>query len=299
MKKLFLILFVFFISGIANSQTASQGSDGSDNKTDLEPRDFNIFYNYWSIGKKPSIELSYGTSDIKSPSLITSFSKAGMMELKMGVTNQWRNYLNRNVVNHSFRYILLSTASSDLNYDKNNQVGLKSDMWRFGVGKRSGTGFNFQSFSILPYNSNSYIWSRVNINEATLATLPQSDISVLSDFNKDFRFGTSNEIGINVKATKLIGLDFKYERSLIFPRHLFAKHMISLLVEEGGYLVIDGFVHNVMRRTPVGGAIVGFVLKGGYSYAMSQLRTGSMNWPFDTTAPLDYDSFKLGMSFNF
>lgn len=287
MKKLFLILFVFFISGVANSQTASSNYDD------------NLFNDYWSFGKKPTIELSYGTSAINSPRLTTSFSKAGMMELKLGTSRQVSNFRNHNISYYNFKYLLLSTASSDLNYNRNNSTGTNSDMWRFGVGKRSGTGFKFNSFSILPYNSNSYIWSRVNIDEATLAALPQSDINVLSDFNKDFRFGTTNEIGINVKANNLIGLDFKYERSLIFPRHLFAKHMISLLAEEGGYLLIDGFIQNVMRRTPVGGAIVGFVLKGGYSYAMSQLRTGSMNWPFDTTAPLDYDSFKLGMSFSF
>ncbi|HEX2788598.1 MAG TPA: hypothetical protein VHP32_11930 [Ignavibacteria bacterium] len=297
MKKLFLILFVFCISGVANSQSAS--SNSSYYCDDPEASKYNIFYDYTSFGKKPTVELSYGTSAINSPRLTTTISKTGMMELKLGTSSQSPNFRNHNVTRYSFKYLLLSTASSDLNYDRNNQIGLASDMWRFGFGKRTGTGFKFNSFSILPYNSNSYIWSRVNINEASLSSLPQNDITVLSDFNKDFRFGTSNEIGINVKANNLIGIDFKYERSLIFPRHQFGKHMVSLLVEEAGYMLVDGFVHNVMQKTPVGGAIVGFVLKSGYSYGMSQLRTSSMNWPFNTAAPLDYDSFKLGMSFSF
>lgn len=294
MKKILLLLLFFFISSAANSQTAS-----SNNCDDNTAASNNTFNDYWSFGKKPTVELSYGTSAINSPRLTTSFSNAGMMELKLGTSRQISNFRDHNVSYYNFKYLLLSTAASNLNYDRSSQTGLNSDMWRFGFGKRSGAGFKFNSFSILPYNSNSYTWSRVNIDDATLAALPQNDITVLSDFNKDFRFGTSSEMGINVKANNLIGLDFKYERSLIFPRHLFAKHMISLLVEEGGYLLIDGFTNNVMRRTPVGGAIVGFVLKSGYSYAMSQLRTGSMNWPFETTAPLDYDSFKLGMSFSF
>jgi hypothetical protein len=44
---------------------------------------------------------------------------------------------------------------------------------------------------------------------------------------------------------------------------------------------------------------VNFVLKTGFSYGFYELRKTKMNWPFNSVSPLMYESWKVGMSFEF
>jgi hypothetical protein len=94
-----------------------------------------------------------------------------------------------------------------------------------------------------------------------------------------------------------MSIDASYERSIIFPRHLFWKWTGSVLIEAAGQWAVDGFVDRVLDSAPYAAPIVSFVLKNALSYGMYELRHDKMNWPFDTVSPLAYDQFKVGLTF--
>jgi len=116
-------------------------------------------------------------------------------------------------------------------------------------------------------------------------------------FNKTFRFGSSTEGGIKFQLLKDISIDAGYQRSLIFPRHVFWAWVGSEVVEVAGHWALDRFINEVMRSSPYAGPVVNFVLKNALSYGIYQLRHNEMNWPFNTAAPLSYDQFKFGITF--
>ncbi|MDQ3022060.1 MAG: hypothetical protein M3R36_16035 [Bacteroidota bacterium] len=283
-KKLFLtvILFIFISSNLF-----AQKSKTSDLYSDLQ----------WS-NNKPSIEVSYGLSDINLNGDNFNLANAGLIELKLGFTSQRKSKYGNNILNYHNRYLFLSNASSD-NSAKSNNSGVQNNMWRFGLGNKQGYGIKMGSFSIMPYNSNSFAWTQFQYTNPDAVSDPQNIYAPLNDFNDAFRFGSTAEAGINFQLNPGLSIQPKYEIADIYPRHLFGKQFMSSIIEIGGMYAIDGFTKRILRNTPVAGTIVNFILKNAYEYGFYQLCKNQMNWPFASAAPLRYETFKLGMTFTF
>lgn len=255
-------------------------------------KDYRNFKKYFD---KPSIEVSYGLSEIRLNGNSYGLANAGMIEMKLGFTTQSQSRYGNSILNYKNRYLFLSNASSD-NYSSSNNPGTFNNLWRFGLGNKEGFGVKLGSVSIMPYSSNSIAWSEISY---PVSSESASENSALADFNNAFRFGTTTEAGINLQLAPGFSIQPKYEISDIFPRHLFGKQMMSSVIEISGLYLIDGFTKNIMRNTPVAGTFVNFILKNAYEYGFYQLRKNQMYWPFTSVAPLRYNTFKLGMMFTF
>lgn len=286
-KKILLpvIVFTFIISQSLFPQ--SNGSSKSNCK--------NGGFKYYD---QPTIELSYGVSKIDLNNLESNFSDVGMLELKLGYTFQRKSFYGKNTLRFTNGFAFLNHNSSEIAYNKKKINELSSEMWQFGVGKKVGYGLNFGSISLVPYTSNSFVWSRLNMQDYPSSAL-QDDIDIINRYNESFRFGSSYESGLNFQLTRMISIQTQLNRTIVFERHQFGKHLISMLVEEGGLFLLETFTDNVLENDPVAGTIVTFLLKSGYSFGLYQLRTDNMYWPYKSTAPLSYMSFKFGTSFTF
>lgn len=246
---------------------------------------------------KPSIEFSYGYSGIKLNNSVPDISDAGMFDLKLGFTTEYNQKYGEDIINYANRFLFLGNAS-DKNLGKTQGIDkVNNTMWRFGFGNKEAYGLKFGSFAIIPYNSNSFAWSEFKYDKSSYYN--DSDFVKLNDFNGTFRFGSTSEGGINFRLFKGFSLIPEYEISHIFPRHLFGKQLMSSIIEASGSVLLDEFIHAIMKSSPVAGTIVNFVLKNAYEYGFYQLRKDQMNWPFTSTAPLIYSTYKLGMNFVF
>lgn len=276
---LFLVFALFAVS----TDMFSQVSENS--------RNFRFF-------DKPFIEVNNGVSKLSLDGFGGNFSEAGIIELKLGSATQFTSRYGKNLLKYFNSYLFLNKASTTYNYRASSPGATAFNMWRFGAGKKEGYGAKIGSLSVVPYTSSSLAWTYLDINNfQNLNT--QSDISALTKFNKDIRFGTQSEGGLIINVLPMLSLEAKYERSAIFPRTLFWKYAGSALIEEGGMQILDNFVARILKNKPLAGAIVNFVLKNAYSYGMYELRKTKMNWPFDTEAPLMHESFKFGIGFTF
>ncbi len=253
----------------------------------------------WLKGNKPSVELTYGVSQVRLNTSPVSLSNTGMFELRLGFTRQYeaKSY-GKDIVNYSNNFLFLSNASVDFTGKPEDSLSVDNSLWRFGFGNKEGYGIKAGgNFVITPYNAGSFAWSEFKYDNNP--GIADSLYGTLNDFNDAFRFGSTWEAGINFQIVKGFSITPMYEISHVYPRHLFGKQAMSSLIEFSGLVLIDAFTKKILKNAPVAGVLMNFVLKNAYEFGFYQLRKDQMNWPFTSTAPLRYNTFKVGMNFVF
>ncbi|MDP1993706.1 MAG: hypothetical protein Q8K40_00530, partial [Ignavibacteria bacterium] len=150
--------------------------------------------------------------------------------------------------------------------------------------------------AIIFYNGNGFTWSNLKIKDNFLN---HADSLSLNLFNNSFRFGQKTEGGVKIQIIPQLVFNAGYERAEIFPRLLFWKWAGSAIIEVAGQAMLDEFVDKILDSTPMAAPAINFLLKNGLSYGIYELRKEKMNWPFNTPAPFQTDSFKFGVTFIF
>ncbi len=292
--KLFALIFMLsttFVLAQDNTDTTATEKEWEKWEKDMNDRwgDFSMDF---LKNAQPTIALNYGLSNMSYNNFKEKFSNPNLFELQLGYTDFKMKWLE-SIFQMNYRFISVSDISTKLS---GNKDGLKSDMWRIGVGRTYALGYKFGKKSLIPYYSNSLIWSRLKMDDIVTDS---TDKALIDHFNKSFRFGTSSKGGIEFQITQNIGINAEYERSIVFPRHLFWKWAGGVLIEASSQALLDEFIDAIYKSSPFAAPIANFILKNALSYGIYELRQDKMNWPFDTAAPLSYDQFKFGLTFVF
>ncbi|MCU7495394.1 MAG: hypothetical protein HF314_10280 [Ignavibacteria bacterium] len=305
LTSLFLLAFILPLKAQEKDSTDIWDDWGNEDNTECShhSHDFN-FMGFHNFNGKPTIEATYGNSDIgiKSFGKLSNkgFLNAGSAELKLSYSSL--NDYDENIVEYKNRFFFVSNNSTDLVKKKDNSQDIKSDLWRFGFGIQNGYGYKMGRSAVIPYTSNSIVWSRVEWNtpeDGLIPGLSEEDLNRLDLFNNAFRFGTMSEGGVKLQIVPLFTINAGYERAAIFPRYLVWKQLGSFVIEAAALGALDTFVDEIMDSSPAAGPVVNFLLKNGLSYAIYELRREKMSWPFKSAEPLTYDTWKIGMTFTF
>jgi hypothetical protein len=267
--------------------------------------DFNMWDKDYFYKSKPTIDLSYGASKISLKNSDLNFKDAGLIEAKLGYTYLSKSKYSKNISRFKSNYFYGTYISSKINTKKISDSEDKT--WRFGFGNSNGYGYMLgKKSSLVLYNSNSFTWTRYDdgYNWIDLFGFGENKAYVeymnrMGTFDESFRFGSSTEAGIIIPIEGFVNFQAQYERTIVFPRHLFWKHLGSVIIESLSQTAIDGFIHEVMKSSPTAGPIINFILKNALAYGLYELRREKMNWPFNSTEPLMFDSFKAGFTFTF
>jgi len=259
--------------------------------------EYDEFEQWIHFGRKmPTISFLYGITDVKNESISESLADGNILELQLGHTTRRISRYADNILNYNFKHLFFSYIASDLKGGSENQNELNSKNWRFGFAGSKGYGYKFGGAAIILYSSYSYEWTKVDFT--TRATNSQDQIT-MDRFEDGIRFGSSNDGGIRIVATSLISLDANYQRSIVFERHLFWKWAGSAIIEAAANGLLDVFIKEIFKSSPQAGPIVNFLLKNALAYGIYELRQEKMNWPFSSTPPLSFDSFRFGATFTF
>jgi hypothetical protein len=259
--------------------------------------DFNVWNHDYFYRSKPTIDLTYGASKISLKNSGVNFKDAGLIEAKLGYTYLQKSRYSKSISRFQSNFFYGTYISSKINSKKISDAEDKT--WRFGFGNSNGYGYMLgKKSSLVLYNSNSFTWTRYDDG------LPQTSITYNNDyptdvFERSLRFGSSTEAGIIIPIAGFVNFQAQYDRTIVFPRHLFWKHLGSVMIETVGQTAIDGFIHAIMKSSPTAGPIINFVLKNALAYGLYELRRENMNWPFNSAEPLMFDSFKAGFTFTF
>lgn len=284
---------VFFILLLSNLSVFSQEKYGS--------WTFEIWDDYFYKGS-PTIETTFGQTHLSLKNSDIDFNKPdyfgyGLLDLKLGYTYEKKSKYSKKITDYRNSYAFVSIISPNLKLS--NQTNSNNSTYRFGLGTSSGYGYRFnEKVSLLLNNSSSFTWTRYDAG-ITAIEFSSSYYEPIQPFNESFRFGSSTQAGIMIPVSSIINFNISFDRTLVFPRHLFWKYAGSYLIELTGQSMIDQFVKNVLRSSPYAGPIVNFLLKNGLSYVIYELRKTKMNWPFESEAPLLFDTFGAGLVFKF
>jgi hypothetical protein len=309
-KILFFIVGILFL---ANFALIAQEEDSTDSKW-YEFGNKDWYKLDWKFRGKPFIELNYGLSSLKLNNLKSSLADVGLVEIKLGYATQ--DHFEGSVIRFSEKFMYTSKLSANFKSGSVSFPDMKSITYRFGLGRRSGFGYKSSSISILPYNSSGLLWSRIDMVdypaedmvynksqfwETAKLTLQEAreDTDLLNRYHNTFRFGSVNEGGLRIEYLKTFSINAGYESALVFPRHMVWKYLGSAIIEEIGMGLLDRFVDEIADTSPQITPVINFLLKNGFAYLFDSLRKDKMNWPFDTEAPLRYETFKFGITWTF
>lgn len=294
LKNLFtniLLYFSFFIYTQAQNQDSTLAENEFSNTDDWF--DFEWDNNGFQLRGSPTIALSYGSPNVQHRDFNTTFTNPNFVELKLGYTKIHPSKYSEKILGYKFNNAFLS---NHFGKDENSSAKSAVDMWRFGFGGAKGYGYYLGESAIIPYHSTSMSWSRAKFKNSIADS---NDANIATRFNESFRFGSAAEAGIQVQIVPLISIDVAYERSMIFERHLFWKWAGSGIIEAASQGMLDHFIGKIGKSSPFALPIVSVILKSALSYGIYELRQEKMNWPFNSAAPLSYDQFKVGVTFNF
>ena len=294
--KIYKVLFLLLIfSSVLIAQDKEK--DSSKDKKGRKYKYYLIKDDFFYKGS-PSMEFSYGQSNISLKNYGSEIQDAGILELKLGWHKE-KNTYSKKIVKYKNNFMHGAYISSNIKAS-NSTSGAPTTL-RFGLGSSSGYGYKLGTkASMLLYNSNSFTWTRYDYGTRTYTMeYTQPPFDKLDDFNQSLRFGSSTEGGIIIPLTGIINLQAAYDRTIVFPRHMVWKQLGSVMLETASQSLIDAFVFAVFKSSPAAAPVVSFLLKNGLSYGLYELRREEMNWPFNTAEPLLFDSYKLGLTFTF
>ena len=291
MRMNVLVIFLLLACFISiNAQQEEKDKRKSHNEQ------FGFERDYFRNGK-PSIDISYGFANAKLKDSGIDFERNGIIDLKLGY-KYTAQYRHGNIVRFRNSYVHGSLISPQIDLKSND---LEAETWRFGIGSATGYGYKLgRKSSVVFHNSNSLTWTRYDGNYSGFSydSAAYNEIfQKLEPFSESFRFGTGTEAGILIPIWGILGFQMQYDRTLVFPRHMFWMWLGSAAIEFTAQSAIDLFIIAILKSTPEAVPIVDFILKNGLSYGIYELRREKMNWPFNSEKPLLFDSFKLGFTF--
>lgn len=326
MRK-YLLLFFMFVFAIFSSETfAQEDQDETDSVQvenelgesqdeweddeweDCEDDEWDSNWSWddddfmgFEFNGRPTMELLYLSSEMGLKSIGTKFNQAGAAGVRLGYSSlrEYEEY----IIRYKNGFIFLSNFSDDFRSKEAEAGKLKADVWRFGFGSMTGYGYKFGSSAIIPYQTNSFDWTRLDFSRPATMDLNNDALTreneTLNLFDESFRFGSMTEAGIRFQVIPLLNFNVGFERSLVYPRFMVWKSLGSSVIEWIGLGATDAFVREVLDSSPAAGPIINFLLKNAVSFGMYQLRRDKMAWPFATAAPLTIDSWKFGVTFAF
>lgn len=289
-----VILLVLSFSHISNLIANENNSDS------LYFSNSNMHSNFGNIlgMDEPTIELIYGFGNPVIKSFDSDFEKVNLAEVRFGFNNYDILGNNKNLIDFSFNYFFIGNYSSNWNSKaKENSSEFNTDSWRFGFAWSDGQGYKIgKETKIILYQTDAWTWTKTRFIDSSLILVENNKMNKFAD---EFHFGDYFEGGIKFEIYKPFAINLSYQRGIVMPRHLFWYWLFSGTVERSGDFIVDWFTKKINKASPTFGPIAYFILHNAYSYAFYELRKSKMNWPFNTTEPLMYDGFNLGLTFTF
>jgi len=251
-----------------------------------------------TIQNKNLIAISYGISNLSYPhkDIFSELSKVFLFEIKYGFVR-----IDDNFKNSSFAYLASETAyfanySSHMTAKEIKDDGKTTDAWLFGFDFTNGYGYNSKISKSFLIHSGGLGWAIIdfeNLGES-LAEQRRYDI-----FDKKFRFGTDFHSGLRHYFTQSISMDALYGHSIYFPQFsgwkFFGSYISELMIQRA----IDYFAEDYIPKFPESFPLVNWSAKSLVSLLFYEFRRDQMNFPFSSESPINYDSFKIGVSLTF
>lgn len=254
-------------------------------------------YSNWALkGEfKPFVEVMYGVGQPKHINFTDDFAKYGLIEARIGYTEIIK--FRKSVYSLDDRFVFGDFLSSDASFLEDKEGRVKSEIYRFGFGNRLGYGYQLGGITLMPYNQNQFVWTKLTSTRPE-DMLPEN-IQILDRYEGSYRFGISSAAGVKLDLYKTLSVMGAYEFAVVYPRVIFWPWLGSYMIMQTGINMVSVFSEDIVKSSPVFGPLMYFLLKNGIAYAFYTGLQEKMNWPFTSETPMTMESFKIGASLTF
>lgn len=259
----------------------------------------------WGYYSRPMIEVSYGTGSINHENMHGEFTDNALLEVKLGYStiDRYDDFL----VELKEKYFFISKMNKALHYDEDHSiVDYNTEIWRGGLGMRSGLGYYSGGFAMIPFNQHGISWIRLEDKTPEYKTFVElnalqvaEDQEILDRYNESYRFTMQEAAGVKLEFGPVFSVNAEYEVNTVFPRVMTWEFLGSYSLQFGAEALLYDFIDEIEESTPEAAPLVNVVLKSALQYAFYTLRKDDMNWPFESETPLTFENFKIGVTFNF
>lgn len=249
--------------------------------------------------KKPFINFEVGAANYSNKDYeSTDFKQNPFVTLTLGYYKD-ANKIQSTLYSSNTNEVFVSYYSDQLWTLKENAGGFDTENWQFGINWGKGYGNEFHKYFKIYFNHKSgFSWTRLKLaNKGSI----QDTLFVnrFDRYNEIFKFGEQFQSTGSIILFDLINLNASYQRTHIYPAHMFWYWSLSEILEGAAHSLLDEFVDEIKQFSPELTPLFNIILKTGLSYGIYELRRNNMNWPVDTEPPFVIEKFKIGLGFNF
>ena len=251
----------------------------------------------WSFirgkGYRPYLEAGYGYGLLSHKDFEGDLPTLGVLQAKLGY-RKITPFRNINVQLDD-RFIVGSYSASSVAPGKETTDSLSADVYRFGMGQRSGYGWNL--FNLTPYHQ--YSLNLLKLDNSFPPSLSSPDSAILARAGGDYRLGMTTEAGIQAELFSTLGVAVSYEAAVLYNRVVFWEWLGSYFIASTAIGAISTFAEDIVGVSPILGPVLYFVLRNGVALAYFYAVSDNMNWPFDSETPMMMQSVRLDFSLRF
>lgn len=255
--------------------------------------DFKEFRFRFRKESHPYLKIRGGLNQYAHRNAIQSFRQVGNIELQLGYTRSFKKYRSY-LASFNDRYVAFSLNNKNLNKSsikKPNELAA----YQLSIGEFESYGYRVKDALFSLGTGGEINWTQTTFDRSSIGP----DTLILDYYNNAIRFGQAYNSELSLQLFDFISFQANYKYGLIFPRHLFWKHLGSFMIEEAVKSLLEDYLKRVFSMRPAVGPIVHFILKSSLDYLLYELKKEKMNWPFKTVSPLTYDIYTIGLKFTF
>ncbi len=255
--------------------------------------DFKEFKFRFRKESHPFLQIGSGLTNFAHKSALQKFEQQGNFYVKLGYTRSFRKFRSY-LLGVKERFVSLSFNDNRFyNSITNEPNELKN--YQISIGELANYGYRVGKMQMYFGSGKEYNWTKTTFDRYKIGI----DTTILDFYSNAFRFGEAYNSSFTFQLFDFVGLNFNYKYGLVFPRHLFWKHLGSIMIEEVAKSLMSEYLEKVFSMRPVAGPIVIFILQSSLKYLLYELKKERMNWPFNTVKPLTYDIYSIGLKFTF
>jgi hypothetical protein len=256
--------------------------------------------------RRPRLQASYGMLDLQRKGLSGNRTQITNYGVSVGMEDARTIRTHTGIIRYQnngafFNYGSAATADGFTPIDDSvvNASSTSMNVYSFGFIDESGYGYKHGEGSSLKFlvGKNS-IWSSVNPLSYD-ASISSDARQTVSDVAGNIRFGATMNPTIEFQVVKPLSIRAGYTWTQIYPRHMFWYWAGSELIEGVADGIVMASVKAFGKASATSLPIMNFVLRNAVAYGFKTLRKNSMNWPFETAAPMNLTGWSLGVSLNF
>lgn len=129
--------------------------------------------------------------------------------------------------------------------------------------------------------------------------LGESEKYFLEYYNDKFKFSSARELGLGLNIGKNFSLNLGYEGRLFHPSYKFLQQATGNLMELSVFTISYLISYSLFMSADIYSGLFFLLLPEAATFGMLELKKNSVNWPFDSEAPLYYNSLKISANVYF